>query len=61
VIVDARRDRGYFGRLGEALPEGAKIEIARREALPAIAAELNLGPAPGTPGPHSSSTAIDDF
>ncbi len=43
VIVDARRDRGYFRRLPDALPEGAKIEIAPREDLPRIAAELNLG------------------
>jgi len=43
VIVDARRDKGYFRRLGEALPEGTKIEIAPREDLPRIAAELNLG------------------
>lgn len=43
VIVDARRDRGYFLRLSDALPEGAKIEIAPREDLPRIAAELGLG------------------
>jgi ATP-dependent DNA helicase DinG len=43
VIVDARRDRGYFRRLGDALPPGAKIEIAPREDLPRIAAELGLG------------------
>jgi ATP-dependent DNA helicase DinG len=61
VIVDARRDRGYFERLGEALPEGTKIEIARREALPGIAAELDLGPDSGALGPHSNAAAIDDF
>jgi Rad3-related DNA helicase/DNA polymerase III epsilon subunit-like protein len=43
AIVDARRDKGYFRRLGEALPEGTKIEIAPREDLPRIAAELGLG------------------
>ena len=43
VIVDARLDRGYFRRLPDALPAGAKIEIAPREDLPRIAAELGLG------------------
>jgi ATP-dependent DNA helicase DinG len=43
VIVDARREKGYFRRLGEALPEGAKIEIAPIEDLPRIAGELGLG------------------
>jgi ATP-dependent DNA helicase DinG len=43
VIVDARRDKGYFKRLEGALPSGAKIEIAPREDLPRIAAELGLG------------------
>ncbi len=43
VIVDARLDRSYFRRLPDALPPGAKIEIAPREDLPRIAAELGLG------------------
>ena len=43
VIVDARQDRRYFRRLGDAMPDGAKIEIAPREDLVKIAAELNLG------------------
>ncbi|MAG32442.1 MAG: hypothetical protein CL908_16290 [Deltaproteobacteria bacterium] len=43
VIVDARRDRGYFRRLSDALPAGSKVEIAPREDLPRIAAELGLG------------------
>jgi Rad3-related DNA helicase/DNA polymerase III epsilon subunit-like protein len=43
AIVDARRDKGYFRRLEEALPDGTKIEIAPREDLPRIAAELGLG------------------
>jgi len=42
VIVDARRDRGYFRRLPDALPDGTKVEIAPREELPRIAAELGL-------------------
>ncbi|MEZ4292365.1 MAG: helicase C-terminal domain-containing protein [Myxococcota bacterium] len=47
VIVDARRDRGYFRRLVDALPEGTKVEIAPREDLPRIAGELGLGPRDG--------------
>jgi ATP-dependent DNA helicase DinG len=43
VIVDARREKGYFHRLEEALPAGTKIEIAPREDLPRIAEELGLG------------------
>ena len=43
VIVDARHDRGYFRRLPDALPEGTKIQIAPREDLPQIVAELGLG------------------
>ena len=43
VIVDARHERGYFRRLPDALPAGMKIEIAPREDLPRIAAELGLG------------------
>jgi ATP-dependent DNA helicase DinG len=43
VIVDARQKRGYFRRLPDALPNGTKIEIASREELPRIAAELGLG------------------
>lgn len=43
VIVDARRDRGYFRRLPSAFPEGVKIEVAPRSDLPRIARELGLG------------------
>jgi ATP-dependent DNA helicase DinG len=43
VIVDARHDRGYFRRLPDALPDGTKIQIAPREDLPRIVAELGLG------------------
>ena len=43
VIVDARRQKGYFRRLGEAMPEGAKIEVAPRSDLIRIAGELGLG------------------
>lgn len=49
VIVDARQDRRYFRRLQDAFPDGAKIEIAPREALPAIAAELGLAVADADP------------
>lgn len=43
VIVDARHDRGYFRRLSDALPPGTRIEVVRKEALAAIADELELG------------------
>ncbi len=55
VIVDSRRDRGYFRRLGEAFPEGVKIELAPCEELPRIARELGLGPGtPASPGDRGS-------
>lgn len=43
VIVDARHNRSYFRRLPDAMPEGTKIQIAPREDLPRIVAELGLG------------------
>ena len=43
VIVDARRDRGYFPRLADAFPEGVKMESAGRHALPEIVRALGLG------------------
>ncbi|MEM9177701.1 MAG: helicase C-terminal domain-containing protein, partial [Myxococcota bacterium] len=43
VIVDARRDRGYFRRLADAFPEGVSVEAAPRDALPAIVESLDLG------------------
>lgn len=43
VIVDARRDRGYFRRLKDAFPEGTKIEVVHRRDLSRIADELGLG------------------
>ncbi|MEZ4279903.1 MAG: ATP-dependent DNA helicase [Myxococcota bacterium] len=43
VIVDARRDRGYFRRLADAFPDGVAIEREGVDALPRIAAELGLG------------------
>ena len=43
VIVDARHDRRYFHRLNDALPEGIKIVVSKREGLAHFARELNLG------------------
>jgi len=43
VIVDARRDRGYFPRLADAFPEGVRMESAERHALPGIVQALGLG------------------
>jgi ATP-dependent DNA helicase DinG len=45
VIVEGRRDRSYFRRLGEALPPGCGVRVARREELPSLLAELGLGSA----------------
>jgi len=50
VIVDARTDRPYFQRLVEALPPGSQVDVARREDLPKILAEVGLGP--GAEGPR---------
>lgn len=67
VIVDARRDKRYFRRLQEALPEGAKLEIAARQELPRIARELGLGQPSGVAidapcaSLPTSLDAIDEF
>jgi ATP-dependent DNA helicase DinG len=42
VIVDARRDRRYFERLAEALPEGCTVETLDREGLLELMADLGL-------------------
>ncbi len=42
VIVEARTDKGYFGRLQEAFPSGAAPRIARREDLPELLAEVGI-------------------
>lgn len=57
VIVDARADRGYFRRLGDAFPEGTKIELASRAALPGIALELGLGALGALDAPDPEGTA----
>jgi len=43
VIVDARPDRRYFERLGEALPEGCAVEILNRTALLELMTDLGVG------------------
>ena len=43
VIVDARRDRGYFSRLADAFPDGVEIEAATIGDLPEIVEALDLG------------------
>ena len=43
VIVDARRDRGYFSRLVDAFPEGVDMEVAAIDELPEIVRALRLG------------------
>jgi ATP-dependent DNA helicase DinG len=50
VIVDARPDKGYFERLGDALPPGCSVERARVEDLPALLEEVGAGRAPARGG-----------
>ena len=45
VIVDARRDRGYFTRLSDALPPGCEVVVARRERLAELLREVGIEPA----------------
>jgi ATP-dependent DNA helicase DinG len=42
VIVDAREDRGYFRRLGEAFPPGVVVSLATRADLPRLLAEVGI-------------------
>lgn len=42
VIVEGRTDKRYFRRLGAALPPGARIAVAGREALAALLAEVGV-------------------
>jgi ATP-dependent DNA helicase DinG len=43
VIVDARSDRPYFERLGEALPAGSRVALTGRGELAAFLAEVGIG------------------
>ena len=42
VIVEGRTDRGYFARLGNALPKGSEVTVAARDDLPALLAEVGV-------------------
>lgn len=42
VIVEGRTDKGYFRRLGEALPPGCTVLKARRDALPQLLREVGI-------------------
>jgi len=42
AIVDARPERSYFERLGEALPAGSRVALAGRAELPALLAEVGI-------------------
>jgi Rad3-related DNA helicase/DNA polymerase III epsilon subunit-like protein len=42
VIVEGRSDRGYFGRLQEAFPPDAPVQVARREELAGLIAEVGI-------------------
>jgi len=44
VIVEGRTDRGYFRRLGDALPRGSRIAEASLADLPRLLAEVGIDP-----------------
>ena len=44
VIVEGRPDRRYFRRLDEALPESNSVRVVERADLPAVLAEVGIGP-----------------
>ena len=44
VIVDARPDKRYYDRLGEALPPGVPVVRARIDELPELLREVGIGP-----------------
>jgi ATP-dependent DNA helicase DinG len=43
VIVEGRTDKNYFRRLGEALPDGCSVRVARFADLLAILEEVGIG------------------
>ena len=43
VIVEARTDRRYFRRLAEALPPGTRVQVAQREEIGALLADVRIG------------------
>ena len=58
AIVDARPDRPYFDRLGEALPAGCPVLLAERADLPALLAEVGIqGSAVGGAAAHGPSSS----
>jgi hypothetical protein len=42
AIVEGRTDKGYFRRLREAFPPDVPVQIARREELPGLIAEVGI-------------------
>ncbi|MBM4384394.1 MAG: hypothetical protein FJ091_13640 [Deltaproteobacteria bacterium] len=42
VIVEGRTDKNYFRRLGEALPEGCSVRVARFAELPSVLEEVGI-------------------
>ena len=44
VIVEGRTRKGYFRRLGAALPPGCEVSVARREDLPGLLREVGIDP-----------------
>ncbi len=43
VIVEGRTRKGYFKKLGHALPPGCRVLRAKREELPGLLAEVGIG------------------
>jgi ATP-dependent DNA helicase DinG len=44
VIVEGRTQKGYFRRLGGALPPNCEVSVARREDLPGLLREVGIDP-----------------
>ncbi len=43
VLVEGRTGKGYFRRLGDALPPGVRVVVAERDELAALLAEVGIG------------------
>jgi ATP-dependent DNA helicase DinG len=43
VLVESRPEKGYFGRLGDALPPGSRVVLAEVGDLAAMLAEVGIG------------------
>ncbi|MEE2678455.1 MAG: helicase C-terminal domain-containing protein [Myxococcota bacterium] len=50
VIVEGRTDRGYFARLGDALPSGCEVRVAGAGALAGLLGEVGVAARDREPG-----------